>query len=62
VILLLLLLQAVGDLLTLREIAQLGDVVEHSLQIVVTDLALERGDQRASFFCCVAAERAWLVS
>lgn len=38
---LLLLLQAFGDLLTLREVAQLGDVVEHGLQIVITDLALE---------------------
>jgi hypothetical protein len=54
------LLQAVGDLLILREVAQLGDVVEHGLQIVVTDLALERRDQRAGFFCCVAAERACL--
>jgi hypothetical protein len=40
-VLLLLLLQAVGDLLILREVAQLGDVVEHGLEIVITDLALE---------------------
>lgn len=53
-----LLLQAVVELLVLREVAQLGDVVKHSLQIVVTDLALERGDQRASLFCRITAERA----
>jgi len=51
-------LQAVVNLLTLREVAQLGDVVKHGLQIIVTDLTLERGDQCASLFRCVAAERA----
>jgi hypothetical protein len=51
-------LQVGIDLLTLREVAQLGDVVQHGLQIVVTNLAFERGDQCASFFCGIAAERA----
>lgn len=49
------LLQVVVELLVLREVAQLGDVVEDGLQVVVADLALERGDQCASFFGCVAA-------
>ena len=55
------LLQVVVNLLVLRKVTQLGDVVEHSLQVIVADLALERGNQRAGFFGRVAAKRACVV-
>jgi hypothetical protein len=45
-------------LLILRKVAELGDIVEHSLQVLVTDLTFERRDECAGFFRRVAAERA----
>jgi len=44
-------------LLVLRKVPKLGDVVEHRLQIIVADLALQRWDQRPRLLGSIAAKR-----
>ena len=43
-------------LLVLREVPELRDVVENGLEVVIANLAFERGYERARLFGCVAAE------
>ena len=40
---------------SLRKVPELGNLIQHRLQLLIADLPLQRRDQRARFFCRVAA-------